>query len=129
MSNSFGALVGALYLMVGTAVMMGTCMAKFSFPFAASLFVLTVNLQLVDVANRSRVWRILAIEIFTAVWTIVINAHRFFQALLAEDLPTAACLLGLSGKKIANEADVAIRGEVANKLIVISSLITTYYSR
>ena len=39
-------MVGAFYLLIGTAVMMGFCMAKLSLPFAASLFVLTVNLKL-----------------------------------------------------------------------------------
>ena len=118
--NSFGALVGAFYLTIGAAVKMGFCMTKFTLPFAAFLFALAVDLQLVDVTNRSCVWKVLAIQIFTAVRTLVLNPHRVFQALLAEDLATAACLLGLLGNQSANEADVVITW-VTDKLIVISA--------
>ena len=115
-------------MMIGTDVMMGFCTAKFSLPFAAFLFVLTVNLQLVNVTNYSPVRKILALQINTAMWTIFTSSYRLFQALLAKDLPTAACSVGLPGNQSANEADVVIRWKVADKLVVISSFKSDYES-
>ena len=101
--------------------MMGFCLAKFSLPFAAFLFALAVNFQLVDLTNCSRIRKVLSIQILTAMRTIVANLRRVFQAFLAEDLPTAACLLGLPGEQSANEADAVIRRRVTDKLAVVSS--------
>ena len=104
----FAALVGTLYLTIVTFPMVGFCKVKFSLPYAASRSVLTVNLQLVDVANYSPVWEVIATQIFAAMWTLAINHHTVFQALLAENLPTAAGLLGLPRNQNTNDTDVVI---------------------
>ena len=108
---------------------MGLYMANFSLPFATSLLVPTVNLQLFYVTHYSPVWKVLAVYMVAAMWTILPHTLFISKHCLQKVFFAAACLLSLPGNQIASKADVLIRCWVTDKLIVISSFKPVFYWR
>ena len=95
--NGLRALVWAWYDAVGTFGVMFFCFLKFSTPSAPSLAAITVDFQMVDVANCNCVQEMLVADILAAGGTLVTTGiFQCLQAFPAEELSTAVDLMGFS---------------------------------